>query len=152
MKYIKPVLLIVLPFLAAQAQPPYPPKAEAMVRHAIAYAKQYGIEEAIQQTNRPQGIFHVGNGSGWFLFIYDQTGILKAMGYRPEDGVGKNQMDRKDLNGKRYVRAFIETAMTHERGWVDYNDTSVPGDRMAPITTYVERYGNLVFGCGVYRN
>ncbi|MDR3669658.1 MAG: cache domain-containing protein [Holophaga sp.] len=151
MNYTKTIPLIVIPFLVTRAQPPYAPKAERMVRNAVDYARHYGMEKVIQQTNLPQGQFHVGNGSGWYLFILDRNGTLRASGYNPENHVGRNLMDQKDPDGKRYIRAFLETSMSNGSGWVDYCTISAPGNRMGPRTAYVEGYGNFTFGCGVCR-
>ena len=147
MRYCRWMCLAVLPFVMAQAQSP---KAETLVKRAIGYAKANGITKLVEQTNRPDGIYHVGSGSEMYLYIYDMKGLMVANGYKT-DLVGKSRWDAKDPDGKYFVREFMALAKDKGSGWVDYKYSNPLDGKIELKTSYIEQFEDHVFCCGTYK-
>jgi hypothetical protein len=128
-----------------------PAQAENIVKHAIVYAKQNGVEKLFLQTNQPGGVFYAGPGSEMYLFVYDLKGEMMAIGFNPAALVGKNRMDLKDSDGKLFVREFLKVAKEKGHGWVDYRYSNPLTKQVEPKTTYVELADGLVYCCGIYK-
>ena len=142
--------MTVLPFVLAGAQTPEANRAEILVKRAIAYAKQNGVDKVIQQTNQANGVFHVGSGGELYLYIYDLKGMMKANGYKTEL-VGQSRFDATDPDGKFFVREFISTVKAAGKGWVNYKYANPSNGKLEPKTAYVQEYEGLIFCCGTYR-
>ena len=137
--------------VGAHAPAPAPAKAEAIVNRAVAYANQNGMDKLIQQTNQANGIFHVGAGSELYLFIYDQQGFVKAIGFNTAALVGKCRMDLKDPDGKMIIQEFIQTAQSKGKGWVDYKYPNPIGNSIESKSSYIVLSKGLILGCGIYK-
>jgi len=144
------VALMVCSCVSVRAQSS-PGQAEALVRRAIAYARQNGTEKAIQQVNRGDGLFHASTGSEIYLFIYDPQGVMRAYGFNAADHVGQHRLDARDPDGTYWVRDIVRTARTRGSGWVEYQYVNPRTGQVQPKATYVEMYDNLIFCCGVYK-
>ena len=151
MRYSQAVLVAAVTCLTAGAQTPSPAQAEKLVKRAVAYASQNGMEKLIAQTNQADGIFHVGTGSELYIFIYDQDAVVKAIGYNTAALVGKNRMDAKDPDGKYFLREILATAKTRGSGWVDYKYPNPLSGKVEQKTSYVELVDGMVIGSGVYK-
>jgi signal transduction histidine kinase len=150
MNSAKIFMMAVLPFVVAGAQTAEVGKAEILVKRAIAYAKQNGIEKVIQQTNQANGVFHVGSGGELYLYVYDLKGTMKANGYKTEL-VGQSRFDATDPDGKFFVREFIKTVKEAGKGWVNYKYSNPSNGKLEPKTAYVQEYEGLIFCCGTYK-
>ena len=151
MRYMRIASMLVGSCLLAFAQSPTPAQAEKLVAGAIAYAKKNGMEKLISQTNQADGIFHVGSGSQMYIFIYDQTGVCKAIGFNTLALVGKNRIDLKDPSGKAIIVEFINTAKTKGKGWVDYKYPNPVSGKVEQKTSYLELCDGLIVGSGIYK-
>jgi methyl-accepting chemotaxis protein len=98
-------------------------------------------------------------GSEWlkrdtYIFIADMNGTLLMHPANPELET-KNILDLKDVNGKAFMREFIETAKAKGSGWVDYMWPK-PGEKSpAKKLSYIKRAkllnGEMVLvGAGIY--
>jgi signal transduction histidine kinase len=76
--------------------------------------------------------------------------VMRASGADPTQA-GQSQSQRVDADGKRFAAEFIEVARTRGRGWIDYRWTNPVTKRDEPKSTYVEREGDFVLACGIYR-
>jgi cytochrome c len=137
--------------LTVMAQAPTPVQAENLVKKAVAYAKQNGMDKLIDQTNQADGRFHAGSGSQLYIFIYDPAGVCKAIGYNTAKFVGVNRWDIKDPDGKYFLREIIATAKTKGSGWVDYKYPNPLNNKVEQKTSYVEWVDGLVVGAGIYK-
>lgn len=142
----------VLPCLMASAQSSEAPKAEALVREAVAFAKQNGVAKLIQETNNGNGKFHVAAGSDLYIFIYDQKGVVQAIGYNTGALVGKNRIDMKDPDGKMVIQEILKMANTKGKGWVDYKYPDPSDNKVKGKSSYVELFEGLVIGAGIYKD
>jgi cytochrome c len=151
MRYSNLVLSMMLPCTVAFAQRPSSAQAVALVKQAVAFAKQNGIAKLIQETNQENGRFHVATGGELYIFIYDERGVVKAIGFNTAALVGKNRIDLKDPDGVMIVRELINVAQNKGKGWVDYKYPNPTTNQNEQKTSYLEFYEGAIIGSGVYK-
>jgi len=85
------------------------------------------VDQAVQLVNTEGSAafprFHK-KGTMWregetYIFIGDTAGVILVNGGN-RSLEGQNLLDTKDVNGKLFIQAFIETVTTKGSGWVDY--------------------------------
>jgi signal transduction histidine kinase len=151
MNYAKLSVALALPCLIAQAQNPTSSEAVALVKAAVAYAKKNGVAKLIEETNSPTGKFHVATGGELYIFIYDERGTVKAIGYNTAALVGKNRIDLKDPDGVYIIRELIKVARGTGKGWVDYKYPNPTTNTLDAKTSYLEFYEGAIIGSGIYK-
>ena len=102
------------------------PKALALVKEAVAFAKKNGKEALLKETNQGQGRFHVKSGDDLYIFIYDP-------------------------DGKLFLQEMISLAKTKGSGWVDYKYPNPKSGKIEAKTSYVEFLDGWMVGCGIYK-
>lgn len=122
-------------------------EAEAMVKAAIAFAKEKGRDLALREISNPKGTFRKGE---LYVFVYDLEGKVLAHGGDVRR-VGSNQLNGKDPDGKFYVKDRIELAKTKGKGWQDYKFMNPQTSKVEEKTSYIELHEGMIFGCGVYK-
>jgi len=122
-------------------------EAEAMVKKAIAMAKAKGNEATFAEINNTKGQF---TDRDLYVFVYDMNGKVMAHGQNLKM-IGKELIDMKDADGKEFVKERIEIAKTKGSGWQDYKFTDPLTKQIEPKRAYIERYGDLIFGSGIYK-
>ena len=122
-------------------------EAEAMVKKAIAMAKAKGNDAAFAEINNKNGQF---TDRDLYVFVYDMGGKVAAHGLNPKM-IGKELIDMKDADGKEFVKERVEIAKTKGSGWQDYKFTDPITKMIEHKRAYVERHGDLIFGCGIYK-
>lgn len=152
MKYLKKlalVLLCSLPFAAPAIAAEYGTHedATAMVKKAVAYLKENGKEKAYAEFNSQKGQF---KDRDLYIFVMDMNGVELANGSNAKL-VGKNLIDLKDAGGKAMVKEFIDVARTKGSGWVDYAWPNPVKGTVEKKSTYVEKAGDILIGCGIYQ-
>jgi methyl-accepting chemotaxis protein-2 (aspartate sensor receptor) len=65
--------------------------------------------------------------------------------------VGKDLIDAKDGAGKFYVRERLEIIQNHGKGWQDYMFTNPVTKQMEPKSMYLEKFDDVIIGCGAYK-
>lgn len=142
-----PALLLLIGDLRAQDQRV---RALALVKEAVAFARQHGREALLRETNQGTGRFHARSGEDLYLFIYDLQGVCLAIGYQSQL-VGVNRWGLRDPDGKRFLQEMIQVARTRGSGWVDYKYPHPATGRVTTKSSYVELLDGWVLGCGSYR-
>jgi cytochrome c len=122
-------------------------EAESMVKKAIAMAKASGNEAAFAEIDNKNGKF---TDRDLYVFVYDMSGKCVAHGQNLKM-IGKELIDMKDADGKAFVKERVEIARTKGSGWQDYKFTDPITKQIEPKRAYIERYGDLIFGSGVYK-
>jgi cytochrome c len=122
-------------------------EAEAMVKKAIAMAKVKGKDAAFAEINNRNGQFTKGD---LYVFVYDTNGKVAAHGQNLKM-IGKELIDMKDADGKEFVKERVEIAKTRGSGWQDYKFTNPLSKQIEQKRAYIERYEDLIFGCGIYK-
>ena len=122
-------------------------EAEKMVKKAIAMAKAKGNDATFAEINNKNGQF---TDRDLYVFVYDMGGKVAAHGLNPKM-IGKELIDMKDADGKEFVKERVEIAKTRGSGWQDYKFTDPITKMIEHKRAYVERHGDLIFGCGIYK-
>lgn len=122
-------------------------EAVSLVKKAITYIKANGREKAFAEFSNPNGQF---KDRDLYIMVYDMNGNNKAHGANAKL-IGKNLAEIKDADGKFIVKAFIETASTKGKGWVDYKWPNPVSTAVEPKSTYVEKFDDILVGCGIYK-
>jgi len=124
-------------------------KADAvkMVKDAVALYKASGLEKTLDALNDPKGQFVKGT---LFVFAFDENGTLLANATAPEK-VGQNLLEVPDSKGKKFRKEFVELAKKDGSGWVDYTNINPKTKLDEPKTSYIEKAGELIIGCGIYK-
>lgn len=121
--------------------------AVKMVKAAVAYIAANGEEKGLDALNNPNGEFVKGE---LYVFAYDMNGVLLANSFR-QNLLGQNLLDVPDSSGKKFRREIIELAKSKGSGWVDYSYQNPKTKQLEQKTTYLEKVGDLVVCCGVFK-
>jgi len=151
MNYAKCLLATALPCLIGFAQNPTSTEAVALVKSAVAFAKKNGVAKLIEETNTSTGKFHVATGGELYIFIYDERGVVKAIGYNTAALVGKNRIELKDPDGVMIIQELIKVARNKGKGWVDYKYPNPTTNALDQKTSYLEFYEGMIIGSGIYK-
>lgn len=125
-----------------------PNEAVALVKKAAAYLNEHGRDKAAVAFSDPKGEFVDRD-----LYVYTAditTGIAWAHGANAKI-IGKNVLELKDADGKYFVKDLLEVAKAKGHGWVDYKWPNPVLKSIEAKSTYVEKVGNNVIACGVYK-
>ncbi|HEX8947853.1 MAG TPA: cache domain-containing protein [Dissulfurispiraceae bacterium] len=123
-----------------------PAEAEALVKKAIAYTKQVGKAKAMAEFSNTKGKFI---DRDLYVFVYDTKGTVLAHGQNPKM-VGKNLFEVKDPDGKQYVKERIELVKAKGKGWQEYKFSNPLTKKIEAKKAYIEKYEDMIFGCGAY--
>lgn len=123
-------------------------EAEAMVKKAVAFLKANGNDKAYEEiTNGKQF-----KDRDLYIFAYDFAGKNLAHGANPKL-VGKDLSGLKDPDGKLIIPPLVEIAKTKGKGWSEsFKFRNPVTEKMEPKIVYVERVGDILLGCGIYKN
>ena len=122
-------------------------EAVALVKKTVVFLKENGQEKAFAEINKQEGTFR---NKDLYIFVNDLNGHLLAHGANPKM-VGKDMIELRDADGKPFIKAFNEVAKTKGAGWVDYKWVNPVTKVIEQKSTYVERAGDLLVGCGIYK-
>jgi hypothetical protein len=124
------------------------PEAEAMVKRAVAFIKEKGPEKAYDEfTNGKQF-----KDRDLYVIVYDLEGKNLAQGANPKL-VGKNLIGLKDPDGKPLIQMFVDLAKTKGKGWVEgYKFLNPVTQKIENKSMYLERVGDTLVGCGIYKD
>ncbi|HJW57517.1 MAG TPA: methyl-accepting chemotaxis protein [Burkholderiaceae bacterium] len=118
-----------------------------MVKRAIAYLQTNGKERAFAEFSKPSAEF---KHRDLYINVIDMRGNTMAHGEKKEL-IGKNLFALKDADGKQFIQEFINVASSKGSGWVDYRWPNPVTGVIESKSTYVEKIGDNVIGCGIYR-
>lgn len=122
-------------------------EAVAMVKKAIDFAKTNGIEKALAEISNPKGQFV---DRDLYVTVYDMNGKCLAHGANPKM-IGRDLIDNKDIDGKEFMKERIALMKQQTTAWQEYKFMNPVTKQIEPKEMYLERYGDLIFGCGVYK-
>jgi cytochrome c len=124
------------------------PEAEAMVKKAVAYIKANGPEKAYDEFTNGKSF----KDRDLYIIVYDLNGKNLAQGANPKL-VGKDLIALKDPDGKPLIQMFVDLAKTKGKGWVEgYKFMNPVSQKMEGKAMYLERVGETLVGCGIYKN
>ncbi len=123
-------------------------QAVALVKRAVAHIKSKGHKHALREIGDPNGSFVNGE---FYIAVNDTKGICLAHGVKPEMA-GQSHLDLQDADGKLFVREYLKIGANQGRGWVDFRWLNPATQRIQPKSGYVERVGDFIVSCGIYKN
>lgn len=124
-------------------------EAVALVKKATAYLKANGRDKAFAGISDPKGQFVDRN---LYIFVYDLKGTSLAIGNgNASKMVGKNLLDMRDTDGKYIIKGLIEIANSKGKGWFDYKWPNPVTSAIEAKSSYVEKYEDIMIGCGIYK-
>lgn len=122
-------------------------EAVAMVKKGVAAVTAMGAEKAYAEFSTPNGKWV---DRDLYLAVFRLDGTALAHGANPKQ-VGMNLMDRKDIDGKEFIRERMDLAKTKTSFWQDYKFQNPTSKKIEPKTMYCERQSDTVVCAGVYK-
>jgi cytochrome c len=122
-------------------------EAVALVKKAIEYIKANGNDKAFDEISNPQGQFV---SKDLYVVVYDMNGKCLAHGANAKM-VGRDLIDNKDVDGKEFVKERVEMMKKQASGWQDYKFRNPVSNQVEPKSMYIERHGDFIVGCGIYK-
>jgi hypothetical protein len=125
-----------------------PAEAEAMVKKAVAYIKAQGPEKAYDEFTNGKSF----KDRDLYVIVYDLNGKNLAQGANPKL-VGKDLIGLKDPDGKPLIQMFVDLAKSKGKGWVEgYKFLNPTTQKIENKAMYLERVGDTLVGCGIYKD
>jgi cytochrome c len=123
-------------------------EAEAMVHKAVAYIKANGPDKAYEEFTNGKSF----KDRDLYIIVYDLNGKNLAQGANPKL-VGKDLIGLKDPDGKPLIQMFVDLAKGKGKGWVEgYKFLNPVSQKIEGKAMYLERVGDTLVGCGIYKN
>lgn len=122
-------------------------EAMAMVQRALEHVEAVGVEQALADFKREGGGFF---DRDLYIFAFDRLGLCLALG-RNLSVVGRTASQIPGLGASFGTR--ITALADAGGGWVDYEFIHPQTGEVMEKQSFVQACGgDLVLGCGVYRN
>jgi cytochrome c len=122
-------------------------EAVAMVKKAIEFMKANGNDKAFAEFSNPKGQFV---DRDLYVVVYDLDGKCLAHGAN-QKMIGRDLIDNKDVDGKEFMKERVELMKKQPSAWQDYKFRNPVSNQVEQKSMYLERYGDLIVGCGVYK-
>ncbi|HWU97630.1 MAG TPA: methyl-accepting chemotaxis protein [Oxalicibacterium sp.] len=122
-------------------------EARDMVGKAIEAMHEHGREKAFADISNKLGPYC---DRDLYVVVYDMHGRNLAHGANPAL-IGKDLIDAKDGAGNLYVRERIKIITERGKGWQDYMFLNPISKQVEAKSMYLDRYEDLIIGCGVYK-
>ena len=125
-------------------------EAIAMVDKAVAHIKKVGREKAFADFNNKSGAF---TDRDLYVVVYDMKGKVLAHGAN-DKMIGRDVLDLRDTDGKYFVKERVEMMSKgpSANGWQDYKFMNPVSKQIEPKKMYLQRYEDLIVGCGIYKS
>ena len=141
------ILMLLVCGLAAAADKGTPDEAKSLLKKAIALYKEAGKDKAFAEFSNPTGAFV---SKDLYIFVIDLQGICVAHGQN-KALVGKSVITLTDSTGKLFIKDLVDAAKVKKSGWSDYKWSNKVTKKIEQKSTYFEKEGNFIFGCGIYK-
>jgi len=122
-------------------------EAVGMVRKAAQFIQTNGNDKAFDEFSNPDGKFI---DRDLYIIVYDMTGKCLAHGANPKM-IGRDLIDTKDVDGKEFVKERVELMEIQQSAWQDYKFRNPVSNQIESKEVYIERHGDLIVGCGIYK-
>lgn len=123
-------------------------EAKAMVEKAVAYLNANGSAKAFPVfDDKSNKEFH---DRDLYIFVRNMDGNTVAHGANM-GMIGHTSLALKDADGKLYNKEMIELAKTKGSGWVDYRWVNPVDKKIEQKSSFIEKAGDYVVGCGFYK-
>jgi len=123
-------------------------EAVDMVKKAVASLHKNGRHKTFADVSSKTGPY---TDRDLYVAIYDMHGKNVTHGANPAL-IGKDLIDSKDGAGSLYVRDRIEIMKNNDTGWQNYAFLSPITKQIEPKAMYLEKFEDLIVGCGIYKS
>lgn len=121
--------------------------AIAMVKKAVVFIKEQGVDKAYPEISNKSGKFTNGD---LYVVVYQLDGKVLAHGSN-EKFVGKDMIEAQDVDGKLYVKERVELAAKQASFWQDYKFVNPTSKKVEPKEMYCEKLDNTAVCAGIYK-
>lgn len=122
-------------------------EAVAIVKKAVSAIKTNGAEKVYAEINTPAGKWI---DRDLYVVVYGLDGMSLAHGANPKQA-GVMLIDRKDIDGKEFIKERVELAKAKANFWQDYKFQNPSSKKIEPKTMYCERLNETAVCAGVYK-
>jgi cytochrome c len=122
-------------------------EAVQMVKKAIQFIQANGNEKAFDEFSNPTGSFV---DRDLYITVYDMTGKCLAHGAN-QKMIGRDLIDNRDVDGKEFMKERVELMKTQQSAWQEFKFRNPVSNQIEPKSMYIERSGDLIVGCGIYK-
>lgn len=122
-------------------------EAKTLLDRAAAYYTAHGKDKAFIAFNNTKGKFVY---SDLYIYVITLKGDVLAHGGDAKL-IGQNLIDLKDSDGKKFIKAIIDTTKVKNQGTMDYKWTNPMTKKIEQKSTFFERVGNVIIICGYYK-
>jgi signal transduction histidine kinase len=122
-------------------------EATAMVKKAVSFIKEQGVDKAYPEISNKAGRFI---DRDLYVVVYQLDGKVLAHGGN-EKFIGKDMSEAQDVDGKYFVKERIEMANKQPNFWQDYKFVNPVSKKVEPKQMYCERVDNTAVCGGVYK-
>ena len=117
------------------------------VGRAVDFYNGAGRWVSLAEFTNPRGQFVDGE---MYIFALDSKGIMLAHGAN-KSFVGKQWIDVKDPDGKRFIKEMVDAADQKGNGWVEYSWYDPEIKETLPKAVYFEKVDDVILCSGVYK-
>ena len=139
-------LLVGISFPALGAEFATKDEAVAMVKKAVAFIKEQGVDKAYAEISTKGGKF---SDRDLYVVVYSLAGKVLAHGSK-QKLIGKDLIDAQDVDGKYFVKERTELARKNAEFWQDYKFVSPATKKIQPKQMYCQRVDETAVCAGVY--
>lgn len=122
-------------------------EAVAIVKKAVAAIKSSGADKVYAEINTPAGKWI---DRDLYVVVYGLDGMSLAHGANPKQA-GVMLIDRKDIDGKEFIKERVEMAKAKATFWQDYKFQNPATKKIEPKTMYCERLSETAVCAGIYQ-
>jgi len=122
-------------------------EAIAMVKKAMEYIKANGREKSFEEFTNTKGKFI---DRDLYIVVYDLNAKCLAHGQK-KSMVGQELIEFKDVDGKEYMKERVDLMKKQQSAWQEYKFMNPVSKQIEPKLMYIERFEDLIVGCGVYK-
>jgi len=122
-------------------------EATAMVKKAVGFIKDQGVDKAYAEISNKSGQFV---NHDLYVVVYGLDGKVLAHGANGKL-IGKDMLDAQDVDGKFFVKERVELAKAKPTFWQDYKFANPVSKKVEPKEMYCERVGETAVCAGVYK-
>ena len=123
-------------------------EAVALVKQACELYRNQGREALIAEVNK-LGKGRFVDRDLYLMVIGANNAVLVAHGSNPR--LLNDGPKVRDVDGRFFVREMVNAARAKGQGWIDYKWAHPVTNEITAKTSYFQRAGDLVIGCGIYR-
>lgn len=122
-------------------------EAIAMVKKAVGFIKEQGVDKAYPEISTKGGKF---SDRDLYVVVYQLDGKVLAHGSN-QKFIGKDLIDAQDVDGKLYVKERVELAAKQPTFWQDYKFVNPVSKKVEPKQMYCEKLENTAVCAGIYK-